>query len=194
MFLKAVRPGQLARVERFHWEEGKGMRIAIYTASVVGVLFVIWLGLIKLSETSPGPKLHRGKYIPPLAITLYVDNGQCKQKVEVPGGGVQDRNFPEIYVDQGVTWVASQDWSLSFQKATVLPPNTGTPFEDDASGAWQFNFSGTALNPTPSGPSVLTYWEKLFSEQVTFKYSAVTIDGTKCSDPSGMGVIVKPGG
>ncbi|MGA2905893.1 MAG: hypothetical protein ABSD98_18865, partial [Candidatus Korobacteraceae bacterium] len=87
---------------------------------------------------------------------------------------------------------ASQGWSLTFQNATVLPPNTGTPFED-ASGTWQFNYSGTAANPAPSGTAVLTFWEKLFGAQVTFKYGSITINGVPCSGASGMGLIVKSG-
>ena len=173
-----------------------GGRIATYTGSAVGIVLVVCLGLIKLSNTSIGPKPRRGKYIPPLAITLYVDNGQCKQKVEGEGGG-QDNNFPEIYVGQSVTWTASQDWSLSFQNDTVFPPNTGSPFED-SNGNWQPKFSGTAANPTPSGSSALTFWEKLYysygTQQVPFKYNSITINNAPCLGASGMGLVVKPGG
>lgn len=169
-----------------------GGRIATYTGSAVGIVLVVCLGLIKLSESSHGPKPHHRKYIAPLAITLSVDgNGNCLQQVN--GANV---NFPEVYVGQGVTWTAPQGWSLTFSRATVLPPNTGTPFED-ANYDWLFTFSGTAANPTtPSGASVIPWWESAyysFSQQVTFKYSALTINGTQCSGPSGMGVIVKTG-
>jgi hypothetical protein len=171
----------------------KGVRIATYTGSAVGILFVVCLGLIKLSESSAGPKPHPGKNLTPVSITLSVNgSGQCVQQVD--GKNI---NFPGIYEGQGVTWTASQGWSSSFQSATVLPPNTGTPFED-TNGDWQPNFSGTPPTPTPSGPSVLTFWETLYysfsTQQVTFNYSSITINGTPCSGASNMGLIVHAGG
>lgn len=153
---------------------------------VVGIAAVL-LAAALIALRSPS-----GKGLDPVNVVLSIDdNGDCVQAIAV--GRVDVLTIKNGQQVQYTTASGSNTYSVSFPPSSIK--NTGSPFQDPKTGAYQYEIKGGGITtPTyPSHATVLEYIGAIFDSSIlTFPYRSMTIDDKACRIKPGGGVHVDP--
>jgi len=153
---------------------------------VVGIAAALIAAALVALQSPPGKRLD------PVSVVLSIDgNGDCVQAIGV--GRVDVLTIKNGQQVQYTTASGSNDYSVTFPPSNFK--NTGSPFQDPKTGAYQYEIKGGGSS-TPTAPShatILEYIGSIFNSSVlTFPYQSMTIDNKACHLKGGTGVHVDP--